>query len=482
MATANDIDPDSESQVFERIEALETIVRDQQETIETLESQNEVLQTTVDEFEATDAGNDDGGAPSAVLSRRSALAGLGVAGLVGLGATSVGANGGSASGQVGTSERPLERLVTTSIDGVPTSDAFELTVEDGDEAGNIVTGHSENGVAEDAVGATIGGGGSETNPNVAEDEYATVGGGEGNEATGNFSTVGGGGSNAATQQRSTVGGGLNNEADGIRSTIAGGVNNYASDNDATIAGGNNNDATGGQSTVGGGFYNEATATNSTIGGGRYNEAGGENSTVGGGEDNKAVGENSTVGGGEDNEAGGENSTVAGGQANEASGDYSFAAGRGAWATHDGSFVFGDSSIAAVSSDGEDEARFQMEVYAPEFNETSARETKTAIEPVDPAAVLEDLTSLEVSTWEFVDRDSGRHMGPMAEDFAEIFGLGVDDGSISSTDRHGVAFAAIQGLAEKLDELVDRVESLDEQIDAVEERHGAESTTAVETDD
>lgn len=49
----------------------------------------------------------------------------------------------------------------------------------------------------------------------------------------------------------------------------------------------------------------------------------------------------------------------------------------------------------------------------------------------------------------------RHIGPTAQDFKATFGLnGDDDINISSTDLHGVALAAIQGLNEKVEKLKD----------------------------
>ena len=119
-------------------------------------------------------------------------------------------------------------------------------------------------------------------------------------------------------------------------------------------------------------------------------------------------------------------------------------------------------------------------YAPEFNTTSARAAKTAIQPVDPQGVLEDVESLSVRTWEFDDREGGRHMGPMAGDFAERFELGDGEDSIATVDADGVALAAIQGLAERLREenerlsntlatVVDRLDELEAENDALEKR-------------
>ena len=46
--------------------------------------------------------------------------------------------------------------------------------------------------------------------------------------------------------------------------------------------------------------------------------------------------------------------------------------------------------------------------------------------------------------------TGRHMGPMAQDFYSASGLGGSGTTITSVDPDGVALAAIQGLNEKLE--------------------------------
>jgi len=56
---------------------------------------------------------------------------------------------------------------------------------------------------------------------------------------------------------------------------------------------------------------------------------------------------------------------------------------------------------------------------------------------------------------------------MAQDFYAAFGLGIDDKHIVTVDADGVAFAAIQGLYELIEEL--QVEN--EHMRAVMERAG-----------
>jgi hypothetical protein len=91
---------------------------------------------------------------------------------------------------------------------------------------------------------------------------------------------------------------------------------------------------------------------------------------------------------------------------------------------------------------------------------SDRNMKEEFEIVDPTSVLEQVTELPVTTWNFInDEDAVRHMGPMAQDFYAAFGLGGDDSRINATDTFGVALAAIQGLNLKLSERDQTIETL-----------------------
>jgi hypothetical protein len=92
---------------------------------------------------------------------------------------------------------------------------------------------------------------------------------------------------------------------------------------------------------------------------------------------------------------------------------------------------------------------------------SDRNLKRDIEPVDPRAVLAAVAEMPVSTWSYKSDDpSVRHMGPMAQDLYAAFGLGGTDKAYSPVDAHGLAFAAIQGLYERLEEQDARIEKLE----------------------
>jgi hypothetical protein len=86
-----------------------------------------------------------------------------------------------------------------------------------------------------------------------------------------------------------------------------------------------------------------------------------------------------------------------------------------------------------------------------WTNASSREFKEDFATVDVGSVLQKLVSIPVQTWFYKQaHDEGQHMGPIAEDFADTFGLGKDKQHIGTVDESGVAFAAIQGLNQKVE--------------------------------
>ncbi|AGN01422.1 hypothetical protein L593_07385 [Salinarchaeum sp. Harcht-Bsk1] len=401
--------------------------------IERLERTVETLAERVVELETERAATASGGG---VVSRRSVLGALGLAGLAGLGATTA---AGDPQGQIGTSNDPLRALNVETINAGLASTQFELSVGGsralhlGQEeqtqslAGSVVLGHSNNGASGPC--ATISGGGRAGAPHDAG-RRAAVGGGTGNEATGNA---------------------------------------------ATIAGGITNDASGRQTAIGGGNGNTANSLQATISGGR---------------DNTASGEGATVGGGVLNEASGDYAVVPGGEANSAAAPHSFAGGTHASATHEGAFIWSDTSSGGLTTLNPDEfavlasggtfffsnagatTGVELSSGSGSWSSASSRTLKSDVEPVAGEDVLERVTDLEISRWSYDSQPGVRHMGPMSEEFHEAFGLGDDEEQISTVDADGVAFAAIQGLAERNEETTERVETTSDRIDELEAENEA----------
>jgi len=95
-----------------------------------------------------------------------------------------------------------------------------------------------------------------------------------------------------------------------------------------------------------------------------------------------------------------------------------------------------------------------------LTQNSDRTTKTDIFDVKPEEVLAKVDRLPISTWHYKgDAESVQHLGPMAQDFAALFGLGPDDRHIAPLDAAGVSLAAVQALNRKVTEKQAAIEDL-----------------------
>jgi len=106
--------------------------------------------------------------------------------------------------------------------------------------------------------------------------------------------------------------------------------------------------------------------------------------------------------------------------------------------------------------------FGKNVYANGVKLTSSRTKKTAFETLDTARVLDQISALEITKWKYISEadEPEAHIGPMAEDFAAVFGLSEDNRHISVVDATGVALAGIQGLHDLARAQSARIESLE----------------------
>ena len=99
--------------------------------------------------------------------------------------------------------------------------------------------------------------------------------------------------------------------------------------------------------------------------------------------------------------------------------------------------------------------------------TSDRNAKEHLTPVDGEAVLEKVAGMPISEWNFKKGETSRHLGPMAQDFKAAFNLGMDDKHIATVDEGGVALAAIQGLDQELKEKDAEIRDLKERLEKLE---------------
>jgi hypothetical protein len=308
--------------------------------------------------------------------------------------------------------------------------ARALRLEPDATSPNLIGGFYGNSVDATHLGSVVAGGGASGSANHVENDYDFIGAGFGND---------------------------------VGTASAGGA--------SAVVAGTGNVASGGSAFIGAGADNQATANYASVVAGRGNTASGQYSAVAGGFGNTASGYASSVGGGLDNTAGGGYySTVAGGIGNTAGGNYSFAAGKGANASDDGSFVWGDgNSSFFVGSNGANTftarttggARFisaidpgtgaptagvSLAAGGGSWSSLSDRASKRGFTPVDPTRLLSRLDRIPIMRWGYkAQAPSIRHLGPTAQDFRAAFGLGEDERHIDTIDSEGVALAAIQGL-------------------------------------
>ena len=103
---------------------------------------------------------------------------------------------------------------------------------------------------------------------------------------------------------------------------------------------------------------------------------------------------------------------------------------------------------------------------PAWSFSSDRNLKEDFSPVNGSEVLEKVLRLPIQEWNFIGYTS-RHIGPMAQDFHELFPLqGSSETMLSDGDLHGIALSALQGLNQKLE---DQLQQKDAEIAALEER-------------
>ncbi|MFL6210160.1 MAG: tail fiber domain-containing protein [Pyrinomonadaceae bacterium] len=105
-----------------------------------------------------------------------------------------------------------------------------------------------------------------------------------------------------------------------------------------------------------------------------------------------------------------------------------------------------------------------------FNCTSSRTTKENFKLIDGNDVLARLRKIPVSSWNYISEGQQvRHMGPMAEDFYQAFGLGTGNTSIGVQDLAGVSLAAVKALDQRIAQLQQRtaeVEQLRNEVNAL----------------
>ncbi len=115
-------------------------------------------------------------------------------------------------------------------------------------------------------------------------------------------------------------------------------------------------------------------------------------------------------------------------------------------TAPGQFVIGASGAVRFVTDAGRGMGVELAPGAGSWTAVSDRNAKTAIELADGGSVLDKVRQLPISEYSYKSQDEAiRHIGPMAQDFHPLFGLGESELRFSAMNLAGIALAAIQGL-------------------------------------
>ena len=375
---------------------------------------------------------------------------------------------------------------------------------------SVISGGQNNTILTNCAGSFIASGG--VNLIDTNSSYSSIGGGNANviQSNSRCSVIAGGLRNTNAGFGGVLAGGIQNSLVGAQGALGGGFQNSITATAATIGGGAFNYLAGGGGTIAGGYQNTNTATYGTIPGGVANSVSGNFGFAAGYgasarhqgafvwadasgpalPDNTPIPYPSTgfnqfliraaggVGVGTNNPQG---------AVHIASANYSpqlrveqtipndyarlrlGVSGSPAWdvavasgGTPAMTFWNGSQNVMTINYNGNVTA-------SGTFNGTSDRNAKQDFTPVDKRAILERVTRLPITTWQYKTDAATRHIGPVAQDFFREFQVGTDERHIATVDEEGVALAAIQGLHEVVQEKEAAIRELQSKNDSLEER-------------
>ena len=336
---------------------------------------------------------------------------------------------------------------------------------------NVIGGGAGNMVSNGIFGAFIGGGGNGIYGNSAGGNNSAIIGGIGNTTSGDYALAMG----LRCDARGSTSVALGNSAQATgTSAFAAGDSCLASGNYSVAIGNNlwssgNNSVTLGQGARASGPCSMATG-NSTMAPGQYATAMGYQTTADGfvctalGYSNYVAGSASAAMGQFNTAIG--SVTMAFGYHILNHGNSSIGLGANCQVQHDACFMWSDGTLPfstarpytfnALATGGYlfytgSGVGVQVAAGGNAWSVISDRNQKENSKPVDCRAVLDQVVTMPVTTWNLKTQpETVRHIGPMAQDFQAAFHVGEDDKHISTSDADGVTFAAIKGLNEKLE--------------------------------
>ena len=129
-----------------------------------------------------------------------------------------------------------------------------------------------------------------------------------------------------------------------------------------------------------------------------------------------------------------------------------------------------STMAAWSITEDGDLEIAGSLTANGMNYPSDINKKNGIVAIEPRDILRKVVKMPISEWSYnFDKKGVRHVGPMAQDFRAVFGLGKSDKSINVSDAGGVALAVIQGLNQVVKEKDAEIDALKVKSDRMEKQ-------------
>ena len=95
---------------------------------------------------------------------------------------------------------------------------------------------------------------------------------------------------------------------------------------------------------------------------------------------------------------------------------------------------------------------------------SSIEFKDDFTALDKKEILNKISSLNISRWHYKGTGNEYHIGPIAEEFYQLFNVGTDKKYISTVDPAGIALAGIQQLVQENQESKKTVKQLQKNLE------------------
>jgi hypothetical protein len=94
-------------------------------------------------------------------------------------------------------------------------------------------------------------------------------------------------------------------------------------------------------------------------------------------------------------------------------------------------------------------------HAGSWSHVSDQRLKFNMGSIYPVQILDKVSHMDISEWQYHGQDYVSHIGPMAQDFFDVFSLGNNNRYIQSVDMDGVILSSIQGLGKRWQDIQGR---------------------------